>query len=174
MTDLYPHCLTQVIDILGVTFPKTAVATGGIHRYDYKLREVPDTFNMLAAYPEKISVSVLGTQGNDYQGTGARGSGQRIPIIRGWDGSLTIQNKEIVLIPPEGAKKEPRRFAIERGENMIGHWQNFLSCCRSRSQATWSPADLACHVQTALIMAAWSLRQGKVARFDAESKTIVM
>ena len=57
-TDLYPHCLTQVVDILGVKFPETVVAAGGIHRYNYELREVPDTFSLLATYPEKITISL--------------------------------------------------------------------------------------------------------------------
>ena len=174
VTDLYPHCLTQVVDILGVTFPKAVVALGGIHRYEYELREVPDTFNMLVDYPEKISVSVLGTQANNYQGTGQRGSGQRIPIIRGWEGSLNIEGKEIVFIPAEGSKKQPQRFKIERDEDMVGHWRNFLTCCRTRDQKTWSPADLAYHTQTALIMASWSFRQGKTAKFDRDKETIVI
>ncbi len=174
VTDLYPHCLTPVIDVLGVTFPKRVVAVGGIHRYEYELRDVPDTFSLLAEYPEKVTVSVLGTQGNDYQGTGVRGSGARVPIVRGWDAALTIEGKEIVLVPAEGSKKEPKRFPIERGEDMIGHWQNFLTCCRKRSQATWSPADLAYHVQTTLIMASWSLRKDKAARFDARTQEIVL
>jgi predicted dehydrogenase len=173
-TDLYPHCLTQVVDILGVSFPKTVVATGGIHRYEYELREVPDTFNMLAEYPEKVTISVIGTQGNEFQGTGARGSGQRIPVIRGWDGSLTIEGKDIVLYYPAEAKKEPQRFPIEEGEDMIGHWKNLLNCCRTRDKKTNSPADLAYYVQTALIMGSLALRQGKVARFDAASQRIVL
>ncbi len=174
VTDLYPHCLTQVVDILGVTFPQAVVALGGIHRYEYELREVPDTFNMLVDYPEKISVSVLGTQANNYPGTGQRGSGQRIPIIRGWEGSLTIEGKEIIFIPAEGSKKQPQRFKIERDEDMVGHWRNFLTCCRSRDQKTWSPAHLAYHTQTALIMASWSFRQGKAAKFDRDKETIVI
>ncbi|MEW6251994.1 MAG: Gfo/Idh/MocA family oxidoreductase [Planctomycetota bacterium] len=173
-TDLYPHCLTQVIDILGLKFPRTVVATGGVHRYDYELREVPDTFNMLAEYPEKVTVSVVGTQANDFQGTGARGSGARIPVIRGWDGALTIVGKEIVLYPNNDAKKPPQRFAIEQDEDMIGHWRNFLECCRRGDKGTNSPMELAYHVQTALIMASWSLRQGKVARFDAVEQRIAM
>jgi predicted dehydrogenase len=174
VTDLYPHCLTQVVDILGVTLPRAVVALGGIHRYEYELREVPDTFNMLVDYPEKISVSVLGTQANDYQGTGHRGSGQRIPIIRGWDGSLTIEGNEIVFTPAGGSTKQPQRFKIERDEDMVGHWRNFLSCCRNRDQKTWSPADLAYYTQTALIMASWSYRQGKTAKFDVDKETIVI
>jgi predicted dehydrogenase len=174
VTDLYPHCLTQVIDILGVSFPKAVVALGGVHRYEYELREVPDTCNLLIDYPEKISISLVGTQGNNYQGTGQRGSGQRIPIIRGWEGTLTIEGKEIVFIPAEGSTRKPQRWAIEQEEDMIGHWRNFLDCCRTRQQQTWSPADLAYYTQTALIMAAWSQRQGKVAKFDREQQKIVI
>ena len=173
-TDLYPHCLTQVVDILGVKFPETVVAVGGIHRYNYELREVPDTFSLLATYPEQITISLIGTQANDFQGTGDRGSGARIPIIRGWNGSLTIQGNEIVLTYNAELKKAPQKFPIERGEDMIEHWKNLLACCRKRDQATNSAAELACWTQTALIMASWAYRQGKVAKFDAAGQRIVM
>ena len=72
------------------------------------------------------------------------------------------------------SKKEPQRFAIEHDEDMIAHWKNFLTCCRSRDQKTWSPAELAYHVQTALIMASLAMRQGKAARFDAAKQQIVL
>lgn len=99
VSDLYPHSMTQVIDILGVGFPSEVVALGGIHRYSDRLRDVPDTFNLLAQYPEKVTISVLGTQGNDYQTTEQRGAGQRCPVIRGWDGTLSIEGKNIVFMP---------------------------------------------------------------------------
>ena len=176
VTDLYPHCLTQVVDILGVGFPEMVVATGGIHRYNYKLREVPDTFNLLAQYPEKVTISVLGTQANDFNGTDHRGSGQRQPIIRGWDGTLTIaKNKEIVFTPirMRGAKK-PQRFAIERGEDNVQHWKNLLDCARAGTKETWSPMDLAFRTQTVCQMAALALRETKVAKFDPKAKKIIL
>ncbi len=173
-TDLYPHCLTQVIDVLGVSFPKTVVATGGIHRYDYELREVPDTFNLLADYPEKVTISVVGTQANDFQGIGGRGSGQRCPIIRGWDGSLCIQGKEIVLTYNAELKKPPQKFKIEHDEDNNEHWRNLLACARKRDPQTNSPADLAYRTQTALIMASWALRQGRVAKFDPAGQRIII
>ena len=176
VTDLYPHCLTQVVDILGVGFPEVVVATGGIHRYTYELREVPDTFNLLAQYPEKVTISLVGTQANDHNLTDQRGSGARQPIIRGWDGSLTIdKNKEILFTPVrvKGAKP-PQRIPIERGENTVDHWKNLLDCCRSRTKQTWSPMDLAFRVQTVLQMAALGAKQGKVARFDARKCEIVL
>ena len=177
-TDVYPHCVTQLVDILAVGFPDVVVATGGIDRYDYKLREVPDTFNLLAQYPEKVTISILGTWANDYNSAdGQRGSGSRMPIIRGWDGSLTIDrnNREIVFTPVRvrGAKKA-QRFKIERGENNLDLWKNLIACARTGNKATWSPMDLAFKVQTMLQMAMLGQRAGKVARFDQKSKRIVL
>jgi predicted dehydrogenase len=176
VTDLYPHCLTQVVDILGVQFPEIVAATGGIHRYTYELRDVPDTFNLLAQYPEKVTISLVGTQANDHNLTDRRGAGARQPAIRGWDGTLTIdKNKEILFTPVrvKGAKK-PQRIPIERPESTVNHWKNLLDCCRSRKKQTWSPMDLAFRVQTVLQMAALGARQGKIARFDAKKRQIVL
>ncbi len=171
-TDLFPHSLTPVVSILGVTMPSKVVATGGKFRYEE--REVPDTFNMLIDYPEKITVAVLGTQGNDNQATGFRGSGKRVPVIRGWEGSLTVEGKQIVFIPAKGAEKKEQRFDIEHGEDFVDYWQKFIACCRNRQQQTLSPADLAFHVQMALQMGMLGLRQGKVAMFDPAQQKILL
>jgi len=171
-TDLFPHCLTPVLFMLGVTMPSAAVATGGMLRYQE--REIPDTYNMLIDYPEKVTVAVLGTQANDYPGTEARGSGQRIPVIRGWEGTLTIEKNEIVFIPADGSRKKPQRFAIEYGEDFVEYWQKFINCCRERRQDTLSTMDLAYHVQTALQMGMLGLQAGKVARFDSDQEKILL
>ena len=171
-TDLFPHSLTPVLSMLGVGMPSTAVATGGKFRYEE--REVPDTFNMLIDYPEKITVAVLGTQGNNYNTTDGRGAGGRIPVIRGWEGSLTVKGTKIVFIPAEGSKKKPQRFDIEHGEDMRLHFQNLLDCFRSGTQDTFSPMDLAYRVQTPLQMGMLALREGKTARFDASREEILL
>jgi len=175
VTDLYPHCLTQVTDIMGVGFPKNVTALGGIHRYDYPLREVPDTFTLIADYPEKATITVMGTQGNDYNATDPRGSGQRCPVIRGWDGSLHIsKNKEIVFTPIRvtGAK-EPKTIPIERAEDNIEHWRNLIECCRKRNKETWSPMDLAFRTQTVLQMAMMSYWEKRTMGFNLEQKEIL-
>jgi predicted dehydrogenase len=171
-TDLFPHSLTPVVFMLGVGMPSSVAAVGGMLRYQE--REVPDTYNTLIDYPEKITVAVLGTQANDYPATGARGSGQRIPVIRGWEGTLTIEKDEIVFIPAQGSQKKPQRFAIEHGEDFVGYWQKFLDCCRTRQRDTLSPMELAYHVQTALQMGMLGLQAGKIARFDKTRETIVL
>ena len=176
VTDLYPHVLTQVVDILGVGVPETVVGLGAIDRYNDPLREVPDGFNMIAHYPEKVTITVTGTQGNDFQSTDMRGSGQRQPVIRGWDGSLTIrQNKEIVFTPlRERDAKPPQRFPIEGGEDMAAYFRKFLDCCRGRDRETWSGIELAFRTQTALQMAMLSWKKGRAARFDAKKRRIVV
>jgi predicted dehydrogenase len=171
-TDLFPHSLTPVVSMLGVTMPSTVVATGGMLRYQE--REIPDTYNTLITYPEKVTVAVLGTQANDYPGTGSRGSGQRIPVIRGWEGTLTVENNDIVFIPAQGSKKKSQRFAIEHGEDFVEYWQKFLDFCRIRQRDTLSTMDLAYRVQTALQMGMLGLQEGKVAHFDADKEKILL
>lgn len=178
VTDLYPHSLTPVVSMLGLKLPASVVASGGLYRYTE--REVPDTFNLLVDYPEKLTIAVLGTQGNNYFGPGERGSPGRIPVLRGWEGTLTIRksaatNRSVIAFTPaEGSKKEAREFDLEGGENLTVHWKNFLECCLKRQPQTWSPADLAYHVQTPLIMGMLAYRQGKTAKFDAAREEIVI
>jgi predicted dehydrogenase len=176
VTDLYPHTLSPVVWMLGVGFPRAVVATGGIFRYPE--REVPDTFNMLIDYPEKLTVAVLGTQGNDYEGTGGRPPTVRVPILRGWDGSLTIRKTDsrnaVVFIPAEGAKKPAQEFPVDRAENLTLLWQNLIECCLQGRTQTWSPMDLAYPVQTALIMGMLAYRAGRTARFNLDKEEIVV
>jgi len=171
-TDLFPHSLSPVVSVLGVTFPSLAVATGGMFRYTE--REVPDTFNMLVDYPQKITVAVLGTQGNDDPTIPDRGAGGRIPVIRGWDGSLTVSGKEIRFVPADGCKKPRQTFPIEHAENNVDHWKNLLDCTKTRKNELNAPIELGYHVQTALIMGYLALKQGRTARFDTEKQQIVV
>jgi predicted dehydrogenase len=176
VTDLYPHCLTQVIDILGVGFPESVVALGGIHRYSYELRDVPDTFNLIAQYPENVTITVMGTQANDFNTTEMRGSGQRCPVIRGWDGSLTIEKNKEIMFTPVRVKdaKQPQQVAIEHPEDNVEHWRNLIACCRERNKNTWSPMDLAFRTQTVLHMAMFAHKQKQTAMFDNRKKEIVL
>ncbi|NUM54186.1 MAG: Gfo/Idh/MocA family oxidoreductase [Candidatus Hydrogenedentes bacterium] len=177
VTDLFPHSLTPTVFMLGVSVPSQAVGIGGIYRYPE--REVPDTFNMLLDYPEKLTLAVLGTQGNNLQGAHGRGSGGRCPHLRGWDGTLTVmpnpetKQDEVVFTAAEGAKKDAQRFPIEGKESVPEHWKNLLTCVRTREKPN-SSIDLAYRVQTALQMAAHAARTGKTAKYDAESRAVIL
>ena len=178
VTDLYPHSLTQVVDVLGVGFPSEVVALGGTLRYhQHPLRSVPDTCNLIAQYPEKVNIVMAGTQGNDYQTTTPRGAGQGTPVIRGWDGTLTVDrnNKEIVFTPLRvSGAKAPQRIVIEGSENNTEHWKNLIACAQAGKKDTWSPMDLAYRTQTVLHMAALAARNKAVAKFDATQQRIVL
>ncbi len=174
VTDLYPHSLTPVFSVLGVGMPSMVVAAGG--KYRYEEREVPDTFHMLIDFPEKLTVTMMGTQANDYAATGQRGAGSRVPVVRGWEGSLYLDQKtnKIQFVPIEGGEKKSESFPIEYGEDMAGYWVKFLECVRKRQKETLSPMDLAFKVQTACQMGMLALREGKVARYDAKAEKIVL
>jgi predicted dehydrogenase len=171
VTDLYPHVLTPVVSVLDAKMPAMAVATGG--KFRYQEREVPDTFNMIVDYPEKFSIAVLGTQGNDYPTGDKRRYGVPYPLFRGWDGTLTVEGNDLVVVPNGGAQKPTKRIPIAFGVDQQRYWQNFLDCCRSRRQP-WGHLGLAYRVQTALQMAMLAFRNGKTARFDATSEQIVI
>jgi len=171
VTDLYPHVLTPVVSVLGCGFPSAVVATGGKFRYEE--REVPDTFNMLIDYPEKLTVAVLGTQGNDYPPDPLRRGGLPVPLFRGWEGTITLEGKELVVVPNHGSPKKAQRVPIQHELNMDLFMGNFLECCRTRQQP-WSHLELGYHVQTALQMGMLAFRNGRTARFDAPKEEIVV
>lgn len=170
VTDLYPHVLTPVVNVLDAKMPVLAVATGG--KFRYQEREVPDTFNMIVDYPEKFSIAVLGTQGNDYPPESRRRWGVPYPVFRGWDATLTVDGDDLVIIPNSGFNKPAKRVPIQFGLDEQRYWLNFLECCRTRQQP-WGHLELAYRVQTALQMAMLAFRNGKTARFDAAKEQIV-
>ncbi|MCX7818679.1 MAG: Gfo/Idh/MocA family oxidoreductase [Kiritimatiellae bacterium] len=170
VTDLFPHCLTPVVDVMGATFPDTVTGIGAIHVYPYELREVPDTFNLIASYPDAMTIAVLGTQGNDYTTTPKRGAGQRSPVIRGTEGTLTIEpdNRQIRFTPSgiPGQTKSVKLFPIEGHEDNLEMWRDLIRCHREKNPATMCPMDLAFRVQTVLQMAMLSHKAGRHAKFD--------
>jgi hypothetical protein len=74
------------------------------------------------------------------------------------------------VVPPKG---EPRVYPAGKLDPTSLHWQNFLSCVRSREKPV-SDVEFGLHVQAALNMAMLSLLKGKVARFDLKKKQIVI
>jgi len=100
-------------------YPTQVAATGGTYRY--MEREVPDTFNMIADYPQKLTVLCNGTQGNDLQ---SPGSGEQ-PIIRGWDGTMTFEGGQIVVRPTGGSTKGALAVPIAAGTDDGRFWREF-------------------------------------------------
>jgi len=162
-TDLFPHTLTPLVKVLGVRFPATVSAAGGKFHYD-GLREVPDTFNMFIDYPEKLTITLMCTLAN------ARGI---TTMVRGTEGTISFEGKGIVVYPAQGSKKQKQEIARTRPGSVLEHWRDFVRCVRTREQPR-SDVDTALWVQTALIMGVLSLRERKLARFDAKRAEIVL
>jgi len=168
-TDLFPHVFTPFVSALGLKFPSLAVASGGIFKYTTYDREVPDTFNMCLDYPEKLSIVLVCTLTNEYHTE---------PAIRGDEGTLTLQNPadwtsgfdSVTLWPRKGAKQV---IAGGRVDATSAHWQNFLSCVRTREKPV-SDVEFGFHVQTALNMALLGYLNKKVAQFDLAKEEIVL
>jgi len=168
-TDLFPHTFTPFVSAIGLKFPSRVVASGGIFKYTTYDREVPDTFNMCLDYPEKLSVVVVGTLANNYVTE---------PAIHGDEGTLTLQNPGewnagfdgITIIPLKG---ERRVFPAKKTDSTAAHWENFLSCVRTREKPV-SDVEFGLHVQAALNMALLSLLKDKVAKFDLARQEIVL
>lgn len=168
-TDLFPHVFTPFVNALGIKIPARAVASGGIFKYTDYDREVPDTFNMCLDYPEKLSVSVVGTLANAYVSE---------PAIRGDEGTITLQNPgewnagfdSLTLIPRQG---QAQVVPAGKMDPTALHWQNFLDCVRTRQKPV-SSVEFGYHVTVALNMAMLSLLKDVVVRYDAAREEIVL
>ena len=160
-TDLYPHPMTRLFKVLGVNFPSKVVAVGGKYVYNGE-RDVPDTFDMLIEYPEKLTVAVLGTITNQ---TGLD------TIVRGTEGTLSFNDGGFRIEPGPGSTR--RRASMSLATQERDHMRNFLQCMRTREKPNCD-IELAYRVQISLIMAMMSFTEGKVAHFDAATETIRM
>ncbi len=58
-TDLFIHRVTRIIKSVGLKFPEYVTATGGTWNYTNSVAEIPDTFNMMMDYPDKLTVLLL-------------------------------------------------------------------------------------------------------------------
>jgi len=168
-TDFFPHVFTPFVSALGLNYPSLVVASGGIFKFTTYDREVPDTFNMCADFPEKASVVLVCTQANEYVTE---------PAIRGDAGTLTLQDAggwesgfgSITVIPTKG---KPEVVPGMKTEATSLHWKNFIHCVRTREKPV-SDVEFALKVQAALCMGMLSLLNRKVATFDAAARRIVL
>jgi predicted dehydrogenase len=160
-TDLYPHPMTRLFKVLGVNFPSKVVAVGGKYVYNGE-RDVPDTFDLLIEYPEKLTVAVLGTITN---ATGVD------TIVRGTEGTLSFENGGFRIEPGAGSNKRP--VSMSPGTQERDHMRNFLQCMRTREKPNCD-IELAYRVQIPLVMSMLAFTEGKVAYFDAATESIRM
>lgn len=169
-SDLFPHVLTPFINVLGLQFPSLTVASGGIFKYDDYGREVPDTFSMVADYPDRLSINLVCTLTNGLNSD---------PVIRGDGGSIVLEGinfgtgfSKIKLHPVKG-KGEVTEFPGNMPNILLEHWNNFLECVRTRAQPD-TGVEFGLHMQAVSSMAMLGFLNQKVARFDPVNKEILL
>jgi predicted dehydrogenase len=183
-TDLFFHVVAPLnICWDKPQFPTRVVASGGI--YAFPDREVPDTFHLLAEYPEGHSLVLSSSMANS----------QHIPgLLRGHEGTIVmvehgmferyspyITVKPELVRPPNSAHDVPHapfadykfgkdeiKIPVEQSDMMQLHVDNFISCMRSREKPHLD-VETAAHAQILINLAVESYRENKVKYWDAEN-----
>ncbi len=151
VTNFGVHYLSTIHWLLGVDRPMEVTAIGGKYA-DFDNREVPDTLEVLWAYPNNTLVTF-----SQYNASAALAAAKSCEIeFRGTKGTLYIKSNgyEIVpeqVTPNEFAARTPINRSLERGWRVgqkthvaptqksghmetSAHTRNFLDCVRSRTQ----------------------------------------
>ena len=173
-TDLFYHSVAPFNLMWGEPqLPKTVTASGGIYG-DFPDREVPDTFHMVAEYPQGHSLVMTSTMCNSY---GAP------TYVRGEHGTILFERKgasTAEVVPEEGRIDQAYRDKWGSSEVLLpspfeggeyAHMQNFLDCVRSRQKPNTDVVTGA-YAQVAITMAVQAYRQARTMQFDPETWTV--
>jgi predicted dehydrogenase len=180
-TDLFFHVVAPLnICWPEPQFPLRVSALGGIWEFKDE-REVPDTFNLIADFPQGHSLVLSSSMANS----------KHIPgLIRGHKGTIIMvdhgmfegRTDHITLIPEGkvigkdedykakfGSKEQ--EIPIDQKDAMSTHIRNFLECIKSRQQPTLN-VDVALRAQVTISMAVQSYREGKVLYWDDKAMKV--
>jgi len=181
-TDLFFHVVAPLnICWDKPQFPVKVMASGG--KYIFKDdREVPDTFHLLAEYPEGHSLVLSSSMANS----------QHIPgLIRGHEGTIImVEHGEFerptpdIVVRPEKIRSRGEterhtfadykfgsdevRIPVEQKDMMQAHIENFLGCMRTR-QKPHLDVETAAHAQVLINLAVESYREGRVKYWDEKA-----
>lgn len=175
-TDLFIHRVTRIIRSLGLYYPDYVVATGGKWNFTKSVAEIPDTFNMMMDYPEKLSVVMVSSLAND---TPVR------HVIRGHKATLEFNSKGFTITPQEatssdvisgtGESNEAQNQFVHLktgAEDVLLHHRNLQNAIR-KNEPLKCDQNLGLYGVVACMMGVHSLRQRKYLKWDAHQKHIV-
>ncbi|MBV9083312.1 MAG: Gfo/Idh/MocA family oxidoreductase [Acidobacteriaceae bacterium] len=181
-TDLFFHVIAPLnICWDKPQYPSKVMASGGKYVFMDE-REVPDTFHLLAEYPEGHSLVLSSSMGNS----------QHIPgLIRGHEGTIIMvehgkfeQYSENIIVRPELVKVEGQeerspfpdykfgrdeiKIPVEKSDMMQLHIGNFLQSMRTREKPHLD-VETAAHAQIVINLAVESYRDGRVKYWDEKN-----
>jgi predicted dehydrogenase len=185
-TDLFFHVVAPLnICWDKPQYPSKVMASGGIYAFKDE-REVPDTFHLLAEYPEGHSLVLSSSMANS----------QHIPgLIRGHEGTITmVPNGEFegstpnIILKPEKVRlpgahagqwehgtfpgykfgKDEVKIPVDHYDMMQAHVGNFLGCMRTREKPHLD-VETAGHAQVLISLAVQSYQEGRVKYWDEKN-----
>jgi len=179
-TDLFYHVVAPLnICWNEPQFPHRVMASGGVYIFKDE-REVPDTFNLIADYPQGHSLVLSSSMANS----------QHIPgLIRGHAGTIVMVEHGMferptpaITVKPEvrqgkaiGGEEYATKFGtaeikipVDQRDMMTAHIDNFLSCIRSREKPHLD-VETGARAQVVINLAVQSYREGKVMYWDEKN-----
>ncbi len=181
-TDLFFHVVAPLnICWDKPQFPAKVTASGGKYIFTGD-REVPDTFHIMAEYPEGHSLVLTSSMANS----------QHIPgLIRGHEGTIImVEHGQFeaptpdIVIKPERIRTEGQegrhtfpnykfgsdeiRIPVEKTNMMQAHIGNFLQCVRTREKPHLD-VETAAHAQVLISLGVDSYREGRVKYWDEKN-----
>ena len=185
-TDLFYHVVAPLnICWNEPQFPHRVMASGGVYIFKDE-REVPDTFNLIADYPQGHSLVLSSSMANS----------QHIPgLIRGHEGTIVMvehgmfeRPTDFITVKPEvrrargggepapiGGEQYATKFGtkeikipVDQKDMMTAHIDNFLSCIRTREKPHLD-VETGARAQVVINLAVQSYREGKVMYWDEKN-----
>jgi predicted dehydrogenase len=181
-TDLFFHVVAPLnICWDKPQYPSKVTASGGKYVFTND-REVPDTFHLLAEYPEGHSLVLSSSMANS----------QHIPgLIRGHEGTIIMVEHGMferrtpnIIVRPELVRSEGQesrhpfpdykfgqdeiKIPVDQDDMMQTHIGNFLQCMRSREKPHLD-VETAAHAQVLINLSVESYREGRVKYWDERS-----
>ena len=169
--DLWPHRLHPLmIAMNNMQFPHRVVCLGAnICKSDKGFgeeRDVADTTQMIAEFPDGSQIQLVGSTVNDYGPE---------DLIRCNKACLFFGGGK-VRIQPQGAYADEIEQedvpVVGPGESQTEHHKNLIHCIRNGGKPNCN-IDLAVRVQTIVSMAELSYRQNKMAVFDPAAMKLI-
>ncbi len=181
-TDLFFHVVAPMnICWDKPQYPAKVMASGGKYAF-INDREVPDTFHLLAEYPEGHSLVLSSSMANS----------QHIPgLIRGHEGTIIMVEHGMferptpnITVRPELVRVEGQqgrhpfpdykfgadeiKIPVEQTDMMQAHIGNFLQCMRTREKPHLD-VETAAHAQILINLSVESYRDGRVKYWDEKN-----
>ena len=182
-TDLFFHVVAPLnICWPEPQFPTRVVASGGIYGGPAFLekREVPDTFHVMAEFPQGHSLVLSSSMANSRHIPGLiRGHLGTIIMVdhgmfEGRTDHITLMPERRVIDDEYKAKfgDKDQSIPVDQKDAMTTHINNFLDCMHSREKPTLD-VDTAMHAQVTISMAVQSYREGRVLYWDDKARKVV-